>query len=310
MSLVDQWIELLRAIHRAPDWPALILFYGVVVGLALFICLQLQLVSARRKALRAMREVRKMMADIRGLAEQIDDLERRIERRFDTRAGELDERMTRKLDQKGDLIQERLEQNRTDLQGRISTLDVRVQEATERVETFRRRVDEVEARVPGLFDRIDEFREGLARTFQAELGSVLNSFDNSIGAVLEEMKSELQLGISRIESIESMVGSRKGAERALLGAPEAPRPAEGPPQEEEEFEEWGEEAKELAEEITEQQEAAEPQPEERTGSLEHVPVEREGPADYPEEMADNESDLYVPGAEEIDLEGEDEAEEA
>ena len=65
---------------------------------------------------------------------------------------------------------------------------------------------------------LEDFRDTLAKTFQVELGSVLNSFDNSVGAVLHQMKSEMQIGISRVESIEGMVRSRQAAGRSLLGA--------------------------------------------------------------------------------------------
>ncbi len=109
-------------------------------------------------------------------------------------------------------------------------------------------MDEVEGRIPNLFDRLDDFREALGRTFQVEINSVLSSFDSSLGAILQQMKSDLQLGLSRVESLESMVRSRERAEKSLLGTPEgaaAPLP-NSLEEEEQEFAEWEAEAKELA----------------------------------------------------------------
>ncbi|MGD2174696.1 MAG: hypothetical protein PVJ27_04775 [Candidatus Brocadiaceae bacterium] len=229
-------------IHRTGDVQALVLFWGVAAVVVLFVVLQVLLIRSRGVAVRAMNTVRDLADDMRNLRRELDELERRMEKRLDSRAAELDARMTKKLDQKGDLIQERLEERSSSLSDAISSLDGKVGQARQQMEAFRQRVDDVEGRIPGLFDRLDEFRDTLAHTFQAELGSVLTSFDNSMSAILQQMKAELQMGVSRIESIENMVRSREQAERSLLGPPEAAEPAE-----EGEFEEWEREAKELAE---------------------------------------------------------------
>lgn len=286
--------QTLVGILQEGGWEQLVVLFGVVVALILFVCLQLMLIKGRRSALRALGAVRDMMEDIRGLEEQLDDLERRAEKRFDSRTVELDARMTRKIDQKGDLIQERIEQQGAAHSESISKLEARVSRATEEVGGFRERITEVEGRIPGLFDRLDEFRDTLAKTFQAELSGVLTSFDSSISGILEQMKSELQMGVSRIESIESMVRSRERAERTLLGsATETALPA-SLSEEEQEFEEWEQQAKELAE-AEEAQQAGDV-------SLEATPLPpEEQESEYPAEMGetggeappdDLEADLY------------------
>ena len=205
--------------HMSGDARSLVLLYGVAVGVIVFVCLQVMLVRGRRLALTALRAARDLVKDVRALEDQLDELGNRVERRLDSRTADLDARMTKKLDQKSDLIQERLDQQSGRLAESISGLEGRIGRANDEIVRFRDRVTDVEDRIPGLFDRLDDFRDALAKTFQAELGSVLTSFDASISSILAEMKSELQLGVSRIESIETMVRSRERAERTLLGGP-------------------------------------------------------------------------------------------
>ncbi|MHC4481705.1 MAG: hypothetical protein ACYS1C_12155, partial [Planctomycetota bacterium] len=186
-------------------------------------------------------------------------------------------------------------------------------------------INDVDGRIPGLFDRIDEFRETLARAFQVELNSVLSSFDSTVSGILEEMKSELQLGIGRIESIENMVHSRQGAGRTLLGVAEepelpegpgeegelelpedpgeeeGPELPEGPSEEEEQFEEWEQEAKELAER---EEDEETPAPPPQTEAAEDADSE------YPAEMGQIGSDIEEDLAEAMsaeDVEDQDEA---
>jgi chromosome segregation ATPase len=265
--------------HRMGRWEVLVPFYGGVLGFIVLVCLQLLLVRGARLAAKALRAVRQLADDVKALEEQIDDLERRMEQRLEAHTGELDARMNRKLDQKADLIQERLEEHRTALADSLARLGAGLQQ----VDRFKERLDEVESRIPGLFDKLDEFRDTLARTFQAELGSVLKSFDTSLDSILEEMKSELRLGVSRIETIEGMVRSRHKAEETLLGAPRGvPLPLSG--NEQEEFEEWEEQAKELARGGSAEEAAARPQTE--GGRPAEAGQGEQGPAD------DLEADLY------------------
>ncbi len=262
--------EYVLHVHRTGDWQSLVLFWGPIVAFVLFVWLLLRLARSRRLASRAHEMMRDMLEEVRGLNEELTELERRMERRLDTRAGELDERMTKKLDKRSDLLQERIEERVGSLTDSISALDGRVTRADDQIDAFRAKLEDVEARIPNLFDKLEEFRGTLGRSFRAELSSVLNSFDNSLAAVLQQMKSDLEVGIDRIESIEGMVRSREQAEQSLLTTgepPEVPAPSET---EEEEFEEWEKEAKELAEgpeetaldeELTSMAEAPEEKPE-------------------------------------------------
>jgi len=218
MSVTAIWEEFLQ-LHKSGDWLALMPVYGSVLASIILAGLLISLVRGKNAARRALGAAKDVEALLLGITERVDELEHRIEQRMDSRASELDARMTTKMDKKGDLIQERIEQRAATLSDSISRLDARVGHCDETVEQFRERVKEVESRIPGLFDRLDEFRDTLARTFQVELGGVLSSFDNSVGAILHQMKSEMKIGLSRIESIEGMVDSRRAAERALLGDP-------------------------------------------------------------------------------------------
>ncbi|MHC5033616.1 MAG: hypothetical protein ACYTFZ_01070 [Planctomycetota bacterium] len=300
-------LEHLTSIHRGGDWVPLVAFYGVVAGTIVLVCLLIMLVRGRSLALRALETARQLVEDMRAWSVQLDELERRVERRLDARTGDLDARMTRKLEQRGDLIQARVEENRATLADSVSKLDARLGRALEDVGNFRERIAEVDGRIPGLFDRLEEFRDTLAKTFQIELGSVLGSFDSTLGGILQEMKTELQVGISRIENIESMVRSRERAERTLLGSPDAPELPEAG-QEEGDFEEWELEAKELAE-------GGEADQEGETAELVGAPADASGEIDteYPAEMGESgggpgadelEAALYEEDAEEPDAEAE------
>ena len=271
--------ELLVKIHCG-DWTTLVVFYSVVVGIILFVLLQLLLVRSRKASLKALAAVRDLLEDMKAMESQLDKLESRIEQGFNEWQAELETRMTRKIDQKGDLIQERVEQRSGTLSDSINQLDSRVGRSDDQMQQFRERVAEVENRIPNLFDRLDEFRGALAKTFQVELGSVLSSFDNSMGAILQQMKSDLQLGISRIEGIESMVRTREKAGRTLLGAGEEPALPGPADEEEEEFGEWERQAKELAE----SEESEEEEPDEL---IEAVPLSPAAPEEpYPAEMGE------------------------
>ncbi|MFO8006675.1 MAG: hypothetical protein R6V05_02970 [Candidatus Brocadiia bacterium] len=290
-------------IHRVGDIRALVIFWGCVAALIVFVILQILLARAKGVARRALGTARDASDEVRRLVRELDELERRMEKRLDARARELDERMTKKLDQKGDLVQERIEQRAGSLSDDINGLEGRVRQAEEDVAGFRRRVKDVENRIPNLFDRLDEFRETLGKTFQAELGSVLNSFDNSVSSILSQMKSELQMGISRIEGIENMVRSRESAEHSLLapGLPEAAPQQESTEKDEQSgFEAWEEEAKQLAEEEALDDELADMVQAAAEAEEDELQVEEEEPeVEEPEEELPG-TDFYVPDEDEED----------
>ncbi len=136
--LQSSWHYLVQ-IHQTGDWPALLRFYGIVVAVVLFLWLQVLLVRGRMLAVRALERTRELTESLQALRAEADELERRMEKRLDTRAGDLDARMTKKMDQKGDLIQERVEQRAADLSDAIHRLESRVARASEDVGRFRDR---------------------------------------------------------------------------------------------------------------------------------------------------------------------------
>jgi hypothetical protein len=233
-------------IHESSRWEPLVLFYGCVMALVVFVCLQLLLLRGRRISLRAFRMARSLVEDIDALRRELNTMEERVDGHLDSRFGELDARVTRKLDQKGDLIQERIEERANALNDAITKLDSRVISGREQAQRLGERIDEVEARIPNLFDKLDEFKNALGNTFQVELSSVLNSFDTSVADILQQMRMELQMGIDRIDNIQSMVESRQRAGRSLMGTATGGELTGALEEEESEFEEWEEEAKELA----------------------------------------------------------------
>jgi hypothetical protein len=124
-------------------------------------------------------------------------------------------------------VHERLDRQSASTSERISGIEARGQELRQEAQTVRQRVDRVEDSIPSLYERLDEFRNTLATIFRDEMEAVLGSFDGTVTAVLGHMKSELHMGIARIESIEEMVRSRQRAEQMLLGDGTAPALPEG-----------------------------------------------------------------------------------
>ncbi len=129
-------------------------------------------------------------------------------------------RLSKRLRQMEAELNTRFDEKTAPALTRLSAVEDDVRETHRDAEAFRRRVDQVESRIPNLYDRMEEFRNTLARIFQNELGAVLGSFDSSVGAVLEHMKSDLHMGITRIETIEEMVNARHQAGKALLSGEE------------------------------------------------------------------------------------------
>jgi hypothetical protein len=185
--------------------------------------------------------VRGLIADMKSVQQQLQELETQVDKRVDGAAADLDAQVRTRLDEQGAAMEERLAAGRRELDESLKRVEALVSGTGEDIAGLRQRLDDVEARVPGLLEQLEELREALGRTLQTELKGVLSSFDSSVAGILEQMKAELQTGISRIEGIEQMVRGREEAERALLAA--------GDEDEEEpsRFEEWEQEAKDLAE---------------------------------------------------------------
>jgi len=304
-----QWIV---ELHRNADVQALFVFWGAAAGFVVLVLMLWLVLRSGRLARRAVAELRELRESLAAAVDQLDAVDSRIDRRVEMHAGELDTRMIRKIDQKCDLIQQQMDERKAACDDSLSKLNARVGRFEDNEARFRQRVEDVEARIPGLFDRLDEFRDTLASTFQVELSTILRSFDSSVGAVLQQMKAELQTGVSRIEGIESMVKSRQNVERTLLGTSAGgglPEPGEGLGEDEMAFEEWEVEAKQLAEaeeqdEEAEEAESASEDPDEGIRAV-HVEVSTPAPEDdeaarEQEGMAPLEADLLQDEDEEAD----------
>ena len=138
------------------------------------------------------------------------------------------------------------------LDERAADLSTRISEVEAELRAFDRHLEKVEKRMPSVFDRLEDFQRALAKGYQSELSSVFESFDNAVGAVLDQMKSELKTGLSRIEGIEGMVDKRRRAEEEFginedigeLPADVAPEPGDFSDFDEESFSDDAMEAEE------------------------------------------------------------------
>jgi len=181
--------------HATGDWILLVSFYGTIAAIAVFVALQV--IRSRQGALA--REAREGIASLQRQMELL---------RSELRQAE--ERAARQLSYRTAALAER-----------IGSAEGQCARAAGDVETVRGRIEEVEKSIPNLYDELKEFRVTLTRVFRTELAAVLNSFDNSLTAVLDHMEADLRMGVSRIESIKSMLSSRRLAEQALLPSVEA-----------------------------------------------------------------------------------------
>jgi len=221
-------------IHRSGDLGGLILLYGGLMVGALVLALQVLWARSRRFS-------RVLGQELWLLRRQAEDRDRQLEKglaalalrtedNFGRVKSGLEERIITLRDQMGGVelharrsleevstMRVRVDEATAGVAERMGVIDARAQRTLDEMEMMRQRVGDVEKGMPRLYEQLDEFRETLARIFRNELGSVFNSFDSSISAVLEHMKAELHVGINRIEGIEQMVHSRHQAEHTLLG---------------------------------------------------------------------------------------------
>jgi len=221
--MVNIWNRFVE-FHRSADLIMLIQVYAAVGALIGVLILLIIWAGARRIAKQARRRVSELAEDLKQLHQNLSETEYQLERKFSSRASDLEGLVARRINEKTNSLRGTMEQLESKLNGRtagvverVENIEAEAREFSREVETFRGRVQEVEERIPNLYDRMEEFRNMLSRIFRSELGAVLDSFDSSVGSVLEQMKAELHMGISRIEAIESMVHSRKRAQQALLG---------------------------------------------------------------------------------------------
>jgi len=196
-------------LHQNGDWAALLQFYGPILAFILLIVL-LWLHSRSRSV------ADKTAGRVAELGDQIASLRTALDRVADNVSAELESQLTKKinknLDDMGSRVQDLHAKNNDLLEQRASELASKMAQVEADVGAMRRHLDEVQTGMPRFLDKLDEFEGTLAKNYKAELSSVLGSFDNVVGRVLDQMKNEMQASLSRIESIEGMVRNRRHAE--------------------------------------------------------------------------------------------------
>ncbi len=212
-------------IHAGGEVGALVLFWGTVLALILLAVLQVSLLQERGQGAKAFQIAREAPEQLKRLSRRMDELEQRMKRRLEARFSEMQNRATIRINRRGDVLQQGLEEQSASLSDSIGQLEPRVAGAAEEIERFRSRLRDVEDRTSNLLERLARFRGTLASTFNAELDGVLGLFDNSISGILRQIRSELQLGVRRMENVEGLVQSRHRRDRSLLGPARGPGPA-------------------------------------------------------------------------------------
>ena len=122
------------------------------------------------------------------------------------RLGEAIERFQSELRTGWDAFSTREEAARQDLSERVNWFE----------ETTRKRMSELDDLSERTREQIHQLESYIKEFFEAELKSVFQSLDNTVGAVLGEMRDELLRGVQRIDEIQSVVHGQKSAESRVL----------------------------------------------------------------------------------------------
>ncbi len=100
-------------------------------------------------------------------------------------------------------------------------------------------VEENKQTVHGVRAKVDSLDSYLREEFTRDFGGAMKSFDDTVTAILHQMKDELVQGVSRIENIQTAVDKRRTFEkrieegganvRSLIDAPEETLISSDPP---------------------------------------------------------------------------------
>lgn len=231
----------LADIHRGP--PGIIVaFYTIVVAVLLFAWLQVLLVRGRLMALSALEQIKDLAAEVRDLRERLSGMERRLEERLDARFVRLEQGLAARPEQSPAPAQEQAA-----LAQSVKALEARLSRLEEKIAALPKATPDASSRAPALAERIED----IARTVPgAPLRPALGLSDSSqaaLRAALDEVKAELQLGLGRVERIESTLrGREKEEDRPVVGVSQEAVASEPLSEQEAEFEEWEQEAKDSA----------------------------------------------------------------
>lgn len=219
MNIDAVWDYLLR-IHTAADWSSLIVLYGIGVG---GLCLLLlEILHARTSTLARRQQARlaELIGELHALAEREAEMSERLD--------EAKKTLRNRIDRAEQAVADRIDAKTDRLLERIAEAERNTRQARNELDSVRERLTSAEQEFPVFEDRLAELQNDVDRLFRTELSSVLDSFDSSVSAVLDHMKDQLQMGVSRIEGVESMVESRQKASRSLLGPSQDSEPEAAP----------------------------------------------------------------------------------
>ncbi|MFP4027407.1 MAG: hypothetical protein ACLFWL_06415 [Candidatus Brocadiia bacterium] len=233
-------IDYIQNLISQGDWATLIPLLCEAIAFIIIIIFLFLLSRSRATAAEARTEVKNVSEKLHDLEAQIsdfrsdlrDDLENLLNRKMDTKLDGMEERTQGLHSRQTEMLEDRS----SELSGRIAKTDAEIEQLRNEFDSLRNHVQKVEREMPGVFDRLDEFKNAIARGYKSELSSVFESFDNSISAMLDQMRAELETGLSRINGIESMVRKRKNAEDVFAGEDEVPGKSSDIPSEEDQIE--------------------------------------------------------------------------
>jgi len=92
-------LQRLAEIYRGGDWGLLIAFHGIIIALIVFVCLQLIALRGRRLALKALEAIQKLVQEIATVETRLDQLEQQLKDSLDAHAGEVEGRVSERVDQ-------------------------------------------------------------------------------------------------------------------------------------------------------------------------------------------------------------------
>ena len=134
------------------------------------------------------------------------------------------EAFSSKSEQASKRLAERLDRIETDAGERMNRLDQAASDLGRRLALFHdnavdtreclNRVSDLLAETQGQLERFEQYTKDF---LQRELSQSFARFDQTVGAVLGEMKNELLRGVERIDQIQSVVETRSDAEKRLFG---------------------------------------------------------------------------------------------
>jgi len=214
--------------------------YVAMIAAVVVVCLYLVL---RARSLAA--SVRTLAEQVVALTARMEDAERRSKASREAANAELEARTTAKMDKTAVELRDLILTHRAEMDAAIRELGLRISKAGTEPARPRARIVEEAAPAPALAGRGAQAEP--PAVYLTSEGALPDSVEAPTAESLRRLKSELQLGISRIERAETLLLKREGDERAVIGAAGEVAPPDELSAEEAEFEDWEQEAKDLAE---------------------------------------------------------------